>query len=582
MITTYLTIIMRYFIILCCLVYTQANAQCSFDPIVTPASLSLCPNQSDTLWSSEADSYLWYKDNDPLLSETNQFIVVNQANDAGSQFRVVATIDDCSEPSGLVAVTNETLPPIQVLVVDSLSLSACQGELRQIYINEPYNLNIAWFRNGFQLSNQTNDTLNVSQNGDYSCLAFAENCPSFSQNSSPVTLSFVNAPVPSLNLNTSSLELSTIVVASSFNWYMNGELIEGANEQVYLPLQNGIVTVEAIYSEGCSKISDEFNYTSFVEICDHDPVVFPNDLVLCPNESDTLFTISGDAYRWFRDDIEMPLQTDSFLIVSSFDAGAEFSAEVTIEGCSEMSEPVLVDSWIFLPLTVITEGIDGSICEEDTLTLKVNEPFVNNIRWSKDGTLIENANETELEVFETGTYTVTAATEVCPLYEETSLDLTYTFLSNPVPELSFFSVSNTIGANVVASNYTWSVDGGILPGLNEQIISPTVDGNYVVNVSYANGCSNMSEPLFYSSVGISDLNSISELILYPNPAKGFIQFKGLNTGLLNIRDISGRLIKSQHIQSESGIIPISDLSSGLYYFDFVTEIGRQIMPIAIQ
>lgn len=572
---------MRYFTILCCFVCAQANAQCSFDPIVTPASLSLCPNQSDTLWSSEADSYLWYKDNDPILNETNQFIVVNQVNDAGSQFRVVATIDDCSEPSDLVIVSNENLPPIQLSVVDGLSPSACVGDTRQIYINEPYNLNIAWFRNGFQLSNQTNDTLNVSQNGDYSCLAFAENCPSFSQNTSPITISFVNAPVPSLTFNTTSLELSTIVLASSYNWFINGELIEGANEQVYLPQQNGIVAVEAIYSEGCSKISDEFNYTSFVEICDHDPLVFPSDLILCPNESDTLFTISGDEYRWFRDGIEIPLETDSFIVVSSFQAGSSFAAEVTINGCAETSEPVLLDSWIFLPITVITEGIDGSICQGDTLSLTVNEPFTNSIRWFKDGTLLDETMGTTLDISETGTYSVTAATEVCPSYEETSLNLTYTFLSNPVPVLSYFSVSNTIGANVVASNYTWSVDGDILPGLSEQIISPTLDGNYSVAVSYTNGCSSVSEPYFYSTVGLTDKIESLVFEVFPNPAYSNLNYAGTSQGQLSILDISGRLIRTIQIQSESGIISTSDLSEGIYYFDFQTNNSRQLTPVLV-
>jgi hypothetical protein len=558
-----------------------AFGQCSFDPLVSPSSLNLCPNSSDTLWSTPANSYLWYKNNNPILDATNQFLVVNQAQDAGSNFLVVATIGGCSEPSPSVLVSNAALPPLVISIADSLSSNACQGDLRSLVLNEPYNNNILWFRDGVQLGGQSNDTLTVSQTGLYSSIAFAENCPSYSQTASALQITFSNATTPSIIFNSGTLTLSTPTPASSYAWYIDGNLIIDSNSQTFLPQQNGEVTVEAIYNEGCSRFSLPYSYSSFTANCDHDPIITPNDLILCPNASDTLFTQAGDAHQWFKDGTALLNENDSFLVISSLDAGSEFSVETTLDGCTEMTPEVLVDGWAFLPIFVITEGLgSGSLCEGDTLTLTVSSTFSENIRWSRDGNLIEGENESSLVIFENGIYSVTGATSTCPDYEETSLDLNYNFLSNPVPVLTYFPVSNTIGADVSAANYTWSVDEDIFPGLSSQVITPTIDGNYVVQVSYSNGCSNVSEPYFYSTVGVDETDT-SYLKVFPNPGKGQFFYSGSSKGQLNILDISGRLIRTIQIQSESGIISTSDLSEGIYYFDFQTNNSRQLTPVVV-
>jgi hypothetical protein len=559
----------------------DAYSQCSFDPLVSPSALSLCPNTSDTLWSTPANSYLWYKNNNPILGATNQFLVVNQAQDAGSNFLVVATIGGCSEPSPAVLVSNAELPPLVITVADSLNSSACQGDQRQLVLNEPYNNNILWFRDGVQLSGQSNDTLTVSQTGLYSSIAFASNCPNYSQTASPIQVTFSNAPVPNVIFNSGNLTLSTPTPAASYAWYIDGDLIMDSNSQTFLPQQNGEVTVEAIYNEGCSRFSAPYIYTDFIASCDHDPLVTPNNLILCPNASDTLFTQAGDAHQWFKDGNVLINENDSFLVISSLDAGSEFSVETTLGGCTEMSPEVLVDGWAFLPIFVITEGLgSGSLCEGDTLTLTVSSTFSENIRWSRDGNLIEGENSGSLIIFESGTYSVTAATEVCPSYEETSLNLDYNFFPNPVPVLTYYPVSNTLGVDVEASNYTWSVDEDIFPGLSTQVITPTIEGNYVVQVSYSNGCSNVSEPYFYSTVGMDETDT-SYLKVFPNPGKGQFFYNGGSKGQLNILDISGSLIRTIQIQSESGIISTSDLSEGIYYFDFQSIDSRNTIPIIL-
>jgi len=548
------------------------NAQCPFDPIITPPSLALCPNTTDTLFTQPAMSHLWYKNGNPILGSNSSFLVVSQVADAGSTFLVVSTNAGCSEPSPAVSVTNQAIPPITISVVDGLSGTACSGETRLLAVSEPFNVNIRWFRDGVQLVGQTNDTIAATQGGNYSVIAFSDACPNNSQTSAIQAVSYINSPTPTITFIQSNLTLNTTVSESTIQWFIDGNPIVGATGQTFLPLQNGSVTIQATYSGECVRVSAVYAYNSFIANCDHNPIITPTDLVLCPNSTDTLFALPGDAHRWFKDGEELPGAIDSFLVVNAFnDTGSQFNVEVTLNGCSELSPEVLVDGWIFLPITVSTEGLgQGSLCQGDTLLLQVNQPFTENIRWFRDGNLIASEIDDSLIIISSGVYTVTAATLICPLFEETSLNLDYTFLSNPQPIISYFSVSNTMAANVIGIGYTWSVDTLIFPEFSGQIITPTIAGNYSVNVNYANGCSNISAPLAYDPVGIERLQN-QTLSIYPNPTIGIINFMAEEIGRVNMYDISGALVFSRDVSKGLVLLNIADLRAGVYSMRFISN-----------
>lgn len=71
--------------------------------------------------------------------------------------------------------------------------------------------------------------------------------------------------------------------------------------------------------------------------CPHDPVVSPDDLILCANETATLSTQSADAYQWHKDGVAVFNAMQQTLEVSSSDAGSQFSVVATVDGCAEES-----------------------------------------------------------------------------------------------------------------------------------------------------------------------------------------------------------------------------------------------------
>jgi hypothetical protein len=546
------------------------QAQCPFDVVISPSSPSICPNSTDTLWSSSATSYTWFRNGVPVVGGSQQFLVVSQQADAGASFVVVGTISGCSEASPAVTLTNAITQGASISIADGLSGFACNGDLRQLVLNDPYNENIRWFRDGVQLTGQTNDTLNVTQGGLYSAIAFTDVCPLYSQPAAGIQLNFANAVTPVISFNGSTLALSTSVQAQQYIWQINGDTVEDASGQVFLPQANGEVTLTAVFNPGCERTSQPYSYNSFVQNCDHDPTIFPEDLVLCPNESDTLFTQTADSYRWFRGGTLIEGAEDAFLVVNQFqDAGFSFQVESTLNGCAEMSPEVLVDGWVFLPLTVSTEGNLDPLCEGDALILEVLPPFTENIQWLFNGNPVQFGNELTLEITESGTYAVNASTEICPAYNETSINLDYTFQPRPQPVINYFQVSNTLSADVQAVSYVWMLDGEIIPGATTQIITPAAEGNYTVTATYSNGCSNVSEAYFYETVGIDQLQS-SELFMHPNPAADFLWINLQESAFVQIFDMSGREV-GRYDYTGQGFIDISSLESGTYLLSFTNR-----------
>jgi hypothetical protein len=575
---------MKTYIYIALLICNSAiiKAQCTFNPIITPTSLSLCPNQTDTLWTQQADSYQWFKSGTPISNSNQRYLFVNQVQDAGSTFIVSSTINGCSEASPSVLVSAFSIPALAISVANGLSNSGCEGDIRQLVLNDPFNLDIRWFKNGVQQGNETNDTLNVNQSGLYSAVAFTDQCPLYSQTSALTSLTFIPDTTPTILFNSANLELSTSTYAPSYQWYLNGVAIANSNSASYIPQVNGAFQVEAIFGTSCSRISEEYSYTSFIQTCPHDPTISPDNLVLCPNSSDTLFTQIGDAYQWYKDGNLIQGATDSFLVVNSFtDSGSSFSVSTTLNSCSELSPSVLVDGWFFLPLTVSTYGLDNPpLCEGDTLILQVNQPYSENITWFLDGNVLAGQTNDSLVVTQSGTYSVTGFTSLCPNYSDVSLQLDYNFGAAPIPELTYFPVSNTLGSNVTAVQYTWTFNGTTIPNATTQLINLGEAGTYSLNCLYNNGCSANSLPYQYVPVGLIEVPNFG-LNIQPNPAKDIVNIRIPEFGNLVVFNLSGQEL--MHVDLQRGLqqISTSNWKSGIYLFQFRSSKGIHSAKVLI-
>jgi hypothetical protein len=95
-----------------------------------------------------------------------------------------------------------------------------------------------------------------------------------------------------------------------------------------------------------------------VNFCPHTNTILPDNLILCPDQTGTLWTQPADAYQWL-DYLNNPIigETNQSIQVSPV---GSYSVLTTINGCTEMSPQVFVDGYV-----VIGPGDDP--CSLDTI-----------------------------------------------------------------------------------------------------------------------------------------------------------------------------------------------------------------------
>lgn len=274
----------------------QANAQC--DPVISPSTMILCPNESDTLWSDVHDTYQWLQDGQPITGETNQYFVADANVVGGSMISVVTTTAGCpnaTDTSDEVFIDGYMfLLPFVINVTDT---KLCPGVADSVIFDFSLDSNVQWYYNGNPVTGATNDTFVAYQEGFYTAEGAPDVCPNFimqlglnlevdSNEAAVISPSQVTiCPGFATTLNAAP------VTFTSYNWFVNGQSIPGSNVASLPTADPGyyhVVTDE----DGCIMVSDSAQVIEHVPIT---PVItlVGNQLVSVPGGSQ----LSG--FQWF-------------------------------------------------------------------------------------------------------------------------------------------------------------------------------------------------------------------------------------------------------------------------------------------
>lgn len=245
--------------------------------------------------------------------------------------------------------------------------------------------------------------------------------------------------------------------------------------------------------------------------CDFYPTIEQMDLILCPFTTAELSTQEFESYQWYKQGVPIPGATQRTLTVGyQMDAGFRFRVEATVNGCSAMSEEVLVDGWAFPPM-VATCGGDSPLsvgsggvlryCQDDTGTLTLNHPYAANITWFRNGAPIAGAHSPVLIVSESGSYTAHAAPFQCPgLVFALDAGIAYEFEA-PVPPV-IVPIGGTLCAQPFSNAYTWFLDGvAIGTGTCNE---PSAPGSYTVRLIAPGVCAAASAPYHHLPTATQD------------------------------------------------------------------------------
>jgi uncharacterized repeat protein (TIGR01451 family) len=126
--------------------------------------------------------------------------------------------------------------------------------------------------------------------------------------------------------------------------------------------------------------------------------------------------------------------------------------------------------------------------------------------------------------------------------------------------------------------YSWS------NGQTTEDLSGLAPGNYTLDVSDANGCSNTFNFTVLGPDGLEVINTISFTLL-PNPAKGQVtistDLKDFPAGL-KVYNTLGALVHSSQLHSTKATIDIAALQAGIYYFNLQTPQGVGVKRLVVE
>ena len=141
------------------------------------------------------------------------------------------------------------------------------------------------------------------------------------------------------------------------------------------------------------------------------------------------------------------------------------------------------------------------------------------------------------------------------------------------PDAPGIIVHNTyLECDTIASGYQWYDTTGAINGATAKTFSPSVDGQYRVEISSNRGCTSLSAASgFY--IGLSDLPAGFSFNLYPNPARDQLNLDleviSAHDLMLNLYDQVGNLILTRELMVSGSLkesLDVSKLAAGVYLF----------------
>ena len=482
------------------------DEDCPFIPVISPDAVVLCaPGSSATLTASPSGAaYQWFLNGEPILDAFGETF---EAIEPGS-YEVQVTFEGCTDESGEVMVTMFDEPMNVEVVAENGwivgdATHVCANDSVTFVLSDPYNVGVQWFVNGNLIPEANVQQYVADQSGIYSVVASTAECPDLMTTSFEFPL-VVEDPVMPLISEVAGSLVADAGADMDFQWYLGSDAIPGATDATFTPTEGGIYTVLATTANGCVGLSDPYVFTIGGGDCPFNAAVSPVDLMLCPGSTDTLFASPvGEMFQWYMNGEAITGATNAFYVVSSdSDVLDFFQVAVTIDSCTDMSDSVLVDGWVFnLPFISQSQNgtvIDGitHICAGDTLTLELS--YTENVQWFNNGEPIAGANSSVFLAAESGSYTASGAPAECPDY--ILLQGVPVSLQVDVPTVPVLTLSNdTIYANPMIVPYTWYLNGDPIANESNFFLVATEPGLY--NASLVEGqCSAISGPVAYGFV----------------------------------------------------------------------------------
>lgn len=435
-----------------------------------PTKNILCAGETETLSINTTDpswSYTWFKDDVQITGATSSTYIVDASSaDFEGNYQVeISASDICNERSAAITMSN----------ADEFTVTRDNAENMVLLPTQTKNLSITttaisptykWFRNGSEITGETNNTLNVTQEGTY----YAEitqgggTCPGTIKNSETTTIvvpnSFelitdyaasytacetTNIVLEVQTINAVLSDASTIDVTSdittdfSYQWKMNGNTVSGAtSSSISLTdtTENGDYTLEGTigsYNATSNSLNVQLLTSETLNIESSSTVYCSaSDIVTLSTPTD----LSGETFEWQKDGVTVNTTDNAFDI----DGIGTYRLVLNKNGCSLTSNEITIQP---LDESLITLDPSSDVVLPEGTSRTITASGGTAYRWF-DASNNEISTTSSLNITEEGTYTLIANIDNCEIFREINVTL-----------LDTFKIPNVISVNGDGINDQW-------------------------------------------------------------------------------------------------------------------------------
>jgi len=463
-----------------------------------------CEGETVTLdagFSANNIQYFWAKDGTIIPGENSQTLEVTENGDYEVGIQIGAGGTACFGVSNVVTVEFFPEPefapntPIDLCAGDTITLDG-EPTNSSVYTSIDYQ----WFKDGVELTGETNSTLDVTDGGQYEVIIDANACEDTPNNFVVNLIDYqVSLPTPPDNCLSPG---ETIEISPAFTGLTPAEISQvsyswstGETTPTIELSQGETVTLTTTFN-GCDEVATE-TFTFF----NNPEVSITGSAVICQGDTNTLdATPSNSAdltstdFTWSKDGTVLNGETNATLDITD---GGLYEVTVDNNGCSTTTQlqVELVDYQVTLPIPSQTCVGAGETVEIVPSFTGLTQAEISQVSYSW------STGETTptIELSQGQSVTLTTTFNGC----DEVVTETFTFFNNPEVSITGSAVicqgdTNTLdatpsnSADLTSTDFTWSKDGTVLNGETNATLDITDGGLYEVTVDN-NGCSTTAQ-----------------------------------------------------------------------------------------
>jgi hypothetical protein len=473
-------------------------------PVVTfsnqPGAITVCAGIDVTYTTQPGmTSYIWgfpgTAGNDYVITTggtgTDYSVTLNYLTPGSKIVTVNYIANSCTSvaPATSAATVVNALPTATI----TGTLTAC-GSTTLTAVTDAVTPAYVWYKDDVVISGQTASTLLVTASGAYKLEVTdgATGCINTSVGSTVV----IN-PLPTAAISgtltacvTTTLTALSDAVSPTYVWYKDDVVIGGQTASTLVVTVSGSYKVKVMNG---TTTCEQTSGSSAVVINALPTATIGGILTACGSTTLTALTDAATpAYVWYKDDVVIPGQTASSLVVT--ESGA-YKFEVT-DGATGCINTSLGSTVVITPLPTAT--ISGTLTTCITTTLTANSDAVSpTYVWYKDDVVIGGQTASTLVVTASGAYKVKVrnGSTTCEQTSGSSV-----VVINPLPTATIGGAATGCGSTTLTAQtdaaspaFVWYKDNVELIGQTLSTLYVTTAGSYRVQVTNTlTGCVNTS------------------------------------------------------------------------------------------